>query len=95
MVFDMDLVNTVFVSSLILLTICFIIFLIFFIPVLIQITKTLEAIQTIATLLKEYSLTFNEKLHDASEGFSKVKSVAINLCGSLLDVALSLVKKKS
>jgi predicted PurR-regulated permease PerM len=92
--FDMELVNTIFVISLVLLTICFIIFLAFFIPVLIQITKTLEAIQTIASLLKAYSLSINEKITDATEGFSKLKSTAINLFGTLLDAVLSLVKKK-
>jgi predicted PurR-regulated permease PerM len=94
MVFDMDIVNTVFVVSLVLLTICFIVFLAFFIPVLIQVTKTLEAIQTIATLLKQYSLNINDKLSDASESFGKLKDVALNLCGSFLDLALSFIKKK-
>lgn len=92
--FDMELVNTIFVISLVLLTICFIIFLAFFIPVLIQITKTLEAIQTIASLLKAYSLSINEKITDATEGLSKLKGAAVNLFGTLLDAVLSLVKKK-
>ena len=94
MVFDMDLVNTIFVISLVLLTVCFIVFLAFFIPVLIQITKTLEAIQTIATLLKEYSLNLNTKLNEASEGFGKLKDLALNLCSSFLDILLGLIKKK-
>jgi predicted PurR-regulated permease PerM len=95
MVFDMDIVNTVFVVSLVLLTISLIVFLAFFIPVLIQITKTLEAIQTIASLLKQYSLSINDKLTDASESFSKLKDVALNLSSSLLDMVLNLIKKKS
>ncbi len=90
----MELVNTIFVISLVLLTICFIVFLAFFIPVLIQITKTLEALQTIASLLKAYSLSINDKITDATEGFSKLKNIAVNLFGTLLDAVLSLVKKK-
>lgn len=94
MYFDVDVVNTIFVISLVLLSVSFVVFLIFFIPVLVQITKTLEAIQTIATLLKEYSLTLNEKLNDASEGFNKIKDLALNLSGSFLDLVLGMIKKK-
>ncbi len=95
MYIDPNFVNIIFVVSLILLAICFIVFLAFFIPVLIQVTKTLQAIQTIATLLKEYSLNFNEKLSEASEGFDKVKSLALNVLSSFVDMALSFLKKKS
>jgi uncharacterized protein YoxC len=94
MVFDMDLVNTIFVISLVVLSICFVVFLAFFIPVLIQVTRTLEAIQTIATLLKEYSLNLNTKLTEASEGFGKVKDLALNMFGSVIDIVLNMIKKK-
>lgn len=91
---DMNLVNTVFAIGLVIFSVSFVVFLFFFIPVLVQLTKTLEAIQTIASLLKEYSLTLNHKLNDASESFDKIKGIAINLCGSFLDVILNLIKKK-
>ena len=92
---DMNLVNTVFAIGLVIFSLCFVVFLCFFIPVLVQLTKTLEAIQTIATLLKEYSINLNHKLSDASETFDKVKGVALNLASSLLDTVLNLIKKKS
>jgi len=91
---DMNLVNTVFAIGLVVFSLCFVVFLVFFIPVLIQITKTLEAIQTVATLLKEYSLNLNAKLNDASETFGKLKDLAINLCGSFLDILLNMLKKR-
>ena len=90
----MNLVNTVFAIGLVVFSLCFVVFLVFFIPVLIQITKTLEAIQTVATLLKEYSLNLNAKLNDASETFGKLKDLAINLCGSFLDILLNMLKKR-
>jgi uncharacterized protein YoxC len=92
---DADLVNLVFVYSLILLTICFVVFLIFFIPVLVQITRTLEAIETIAALVKDYSLSVKEKLDDAGELLAKVKGLTLNLTSSLLDTVLTILKKKS
>ena len=94
MTIDPNFVNMIFVISLVLLAICFIVFLSFFIPVMIQIAKTLEAIQTIASLLKEYSLNFNDKLSEATEGLSKFRKLAFDLCGSLFDSLLTTLTKK-
>lgn len=93
MYIDPTLVNTIFAVGLVIFSLCFVVFLIFFVPVLIQLARTLEAIQTVASLIKEYSLNLNEKLADASEGISKVKQLALNLSSAFLDYVMNLMKK--
>lgn len=69
---EASLIDTIFVISLSFLALSLIIFMIFFVPVLVQLAKTLEALQTLINIAKDYVVGINDKLHAATHSLNKV-----------------------
>lgn len=71
---DASLIDVVLVVSLSFLAISFLVFIMFFVPVLIQITKTLESAQALIDLLKDYSQGISNEMQKVSNGLSHTVS---------------------
>ena len=78
-----DFLDVVLVSSLAVLSFSFLIFLFYFVPVLIQITKTFEALQSLLNITKHTINDIGDKFKQVSEKAgslqTKIKSVFAGL----------------
>ena len=92
----MSPIDIVFVVSLSILSLSFIVFLVFFIPVLIQLAKTLEAAQTLVNIAKDYMVGINSKVNSLSQNLTKLASYMGEVTGTFADTLLNIVfpKKK-
>ena len=90
----MSTIDIVFVVSLSILSLSFIVFLVFFIPVLIQLAKTLEAAQTLVNIAKDYMVGINSKVNSLGHNLSKLGSYMGDLTGSFADTLIKLVFSK-
>lgn len=67
----MTVIDIVFVVSLSFLALSLLIFLIFFIPVLVQLSKLLESIRILVDIVKEYVESVHNKINNAKQGVAK------------------------
>ena len=84
---ESNILDTVLVVSLSFLALSTVIFLVFFIPVLMQLTKTLESVHALLNTLKDYVNGLSFGLHNAGENLeklgNKVKGVLAGLAAGL------------
>jgi len=90
----MSPIDIVFVVSLSILSLSFIVFLVFFIPVLIQLAKTLEAAQTLVNIAKDYMVGINSKVNSLGHNLTKLGAYMGEMTGTLTDGLLNLVFSK-
>ncbi len=91
---DMGVIDSVFVISLAFLALSLMVFLIFFVPVLVQLSKTLEAVQTLINIFKNYIESVNHQMADASKNMSKLGSYITELASTLGEGVSDLVFNK-
>lgn len=91
MTFNMEIIDLVLVISLAFLALSSVIFIIFFVPVLIQLARTLEALHTLITLLKDYVVAVNNKINSAGQTLSQAGAFLFNLGSSLGEGFIDLV----
>lgn len=90
----MSTIDIIFVVSLSILSLSFIVFLVFFIPVLIQLAKTLEAAQTLVNIARDYMVGINSKVNSLSHNLTKLGSYMGEMTGTLADTLLKIVFSK-
>lgn len=94
MLSEMGVIDSIFVVSLAFLSLSLIVFLIFFVPVLVQLSKTLEAVQTLINIFKDYVEGLNHQMADATKSMSKLGNYLIELAGTLGEGVSDLVFNK-
>lgn len=94
MVIDRDLLDLALVISLGVLAFSSLLFLAFFIPVLIQLAKTLEAAYALIAVFKNYALSVHQSLDSAKQGAIKMASYVSEVFSSLVDGVTDLFLKK-
>lgn len=90
----MSTIDIIFVISLSILSLSFIVFLVFFIPVLIQLAKTLEAAQTLVNIAKDYMVGINSKVNSLGHKLNKLGSYMGEMTGTFADAILSIIFSK-
>jgi predicted PurR-regulated permease PerM len=90
----MSTIDLVFVISLSILSLSFLVFLFFFIPVLIQLAKTLEAAQSLVNIARDYMVGFNSKINSIGNSIAKLGSYATDTVTNLGDTLIKLLFRK-
>lgn len=90
----MSAIDIVFVISLSILSLSFLVFLFFFIPVLIQLAKTLEAAQTLVNIARDYMVGFNSKINSIGNSIAKLGSYATDTISSFGETLIKIVFRK-
>ncbi len=91
---DTNIIDIVLVASLGLLAVSAIVFLSFFIPVLVQLSKVLASLKVLIDLVNNYVEGIHNKLHSAGDSVSKAMSYVSNLGSSLTNGLLNMFSSK-
>lgn len=91
---DISTIDLILVISLSFLALSSIIFLVFFIPVLVQLTKVLAELKTLINLVNHYVEAVHNKLHSATNTVSQAFSYVSNMGTSLVDTLMSVFSSK-
>lgn len=91
---DISAIDLVLIVSLSFLALSSIIFLVFFIPVLVQLTKVLSELKTLINLVNHYVEAVHNKLNSATSSVNKAFGYVSNLGSSLLDTFMGVFSKK-
>ncbi|MDD9899073.1 MAG: hypothetical protein OXU45_08770 [Candidatus Melainabacteria bacterium] len=86
-----SIIDIVFVSSLALLTLATIIFLVFFVPVLVQLAKVLESLKALVDIGRDYVEGVRNKINNAGHNVGKLLDYASALSSTLGKAALDLI----
>ena len=86
---DTSTLDLVLILSLSFLAFSSIVFLVFFIPVLVQLTKVLAELQTLISLVNHYVEAVHNKLNSATasvnKAFGYVSNIGASLFGTVMD----------
>lgn len=88
---ETSLIDTVFIISLAFLALSSIVFLIFFIPVLIELTKVLESVRSLVDIGKDYVQGIQNRINDAGQNITKLANYVSTLTKTVGDAFLDLV----
>lgn len=89
-----DILDLVLVTSLGILAVSSVVFLSFFIPVLIQFSKTLEASHALLSVFKNYAVALQDSVGNAKKGAAKMASYVSEFVGSITESVVDLFFKK-
>ena len=88
---ETSVIDIIFICSLAFLALSMIIFLIFFIPVLVQLTKVLESLRSLIDIGKDYVQGIQNKLNDAGHNVGKLVNYVTALGGTIGSALVDLV----
>ncbi len=88
---DANIIDIALVVSLSFLALCAIIFLIYFIPVLIQLAKLLEATRTLVGLATEYVENIQNKINSVGDNISKFSNYVSGICSSVTHGVMDMI----
>jgi uncharacterized protein YoxC len=91
--FNLSTFDLIFLVSFTIYAVCLVIFLVYFIPVLIQLSKTLEAAQILLNTVKNYELSAKNKVLSMVSSIGSLGSILSNKFKDLTDLISSKLKK--
>lgn len=84
-------IDTIFIISLAFLALSSVVFLIFFIPVLVQLTKVLESLRSLVEIARDYVEGIQNKIHDAGANVGKLVEYFSALGGTVGEALFELI----
>jgi uncharacterized protein YoxC len=86
-----SIIDIVFVTSLAFLALSMIIFLVFFVPVLVQLAKVLESLKSLVDIARDYVEGVRSKINNAGHNVAKLLDYASALSSTIGKAALDLI----
>ncbi|MBT6844008.1 MAG: hypothetical protein HOA17_09510 [Candidatus Melainabacteria bacterium] len=88
---ETSVIDIIFICSLAFLALSMIVFLIFFVPVLVQLTKVLESLRSLIDIGKDYVQGIQNKLNSAGQNVGKLADYLTALGGTVGTALFDLV----
>ena len=91
--FNLSTFDLIFLVSFTIYAVCLVIFLVYFIPVLIQLSKTLEAAQILLNTVKNYELSAKSKVLSLASSIGNLGSIVSSKFKDLTDLISAKLKR--